>query len=693
MERGYQDRRRRPGEGQEMTEPSVQGPTVTGDLPQVPTGPRAQAGDTVPTMQVGGSLPQPIPGGKDALGKGYAKLGTGAQGLRKLTEEDIARANTTLMKYRSGKSSIDQRVISSEQWWRMRHWQEMETQGNAWDIQPKSGWLFNVVISKHADGIQAIPEANVLPREAGDRATAKQLSDVLPCILDQNAFREVYSDVLWQKLKQGTGVYGVFWDGSKLGGLGDVDIRRCDLLSLYWEPGVRDIQDSRNVFYVQLVDNETLEERYPQLKGKLGDKSVQPLRMLTEEHVDTIDKTAVVDWYYKRADGENTVLHYCKYCAGEILYSSENEGMHAWYEHGRYPFVLDPLFPIEGSPCGFGYIDVGKSEQEYIDLLKQSLIENALWNTRPRYMVRQDGAVNEQEAADWRKTFVHVDAGLGEESIREMPMTSARGDAINLLTATIDELKQVTGNTDSSQGINQSSSMAASAIAALQEASGKTSRAATLSAYRAFERVVWMVIELIRQFYDVQRTYRITGEQGEEEFVQFDNSGLQPQPQGEAFGVDMGYRLPVFDLKVQTQTATQYTKNMANEWAVNLWQLGVFEPANADKALMMLEMMDFEQKEDVVRMIRKNATLMQMLLQYQQLALSLAAKYEPAMAEGLAAQITGQPAAGGTVEPQGGTEGRQETPNEETQQQSTAKVATQVQHARERASVTAMPNT
>lgn len=670
---------------------------VTGDLPAADmaggaTGHRSGLPrPTGPTMQVNRSIPREIPGGMESLGKRATSENEFGKPVRRITEEDIARANTTLMKYRAGKSGIDTRVIASEQWWRMRHWPEMETQGNAWDIQPKSGWLFNVVISKHADGVQALPEANVLAREPGDRATAKQLSDVIPCILDQVAFKEVYSDVLWQKLKQGTGVYGVFWDGSKLGGLGDIDIRRCDILSLYWEPGVRDIQDSRNVFYVQLVDNETLEERYPQLKGKLGDKSVQPLRMLTEEHVDTVDKTAVVDWYYKRADGENVALHYCKYCAGEILYSSENEGLPAWYEHGRYPFVLDPLFPIEGSPCGFGYIDVGKNEQEYIDLLKQSLILNALYNTRPRYMTRQDGSINEQEAADWRKTFVHVDSGLGEESIREMPMTSARGDALNLLTATIDELKQVTGNTDSSQGINQSSSMAASAIAALQEASGKTSRAATLSAYRAFERVVWMVIELIRQFYDVQRTYRITGDQGEEEYVQFDNSGLRPQPQGEAFGVDLGYRLPVFDLKIDTQTATQYTKNMANEWATTLYQMGVFDAPNAEKALMMLEMMDFEGKEDVIRMVRKNATLQQMLAQYQQLALSLAAKYEPQMADALAMQITGGAAGQGTPAPGGAAAA--EAPQDEDPTHSTAKVATQVQHARERAAVTAMPNT
>lgn len=83
-------------------------------------------------------------------------------------------------------------------------------------------------------------------------------------------------------MKQGTGVWGVYWDQEKLGGLGDISIRPVNVLNLFWEPGVTDIQKSQNVFYLELEDNETLLAAYPQLAGKLGGSSVVLSRYRTD---------------------------------------------------------------------------------------------------------------------------------------------------------------------------------------------------------------------------------------------------------------------------------------------------------------------------------------------------------------------------------------------------------------------------
>jgi hypothetical protein len=119
----------------------------------------------------------------------------------------------------------------------------------------------------------------------------------------------------------------------------------------------------------------------------------------------------------------------------------------------------------------------------------------------------------------------------------------------------------------------------------MQEQAGKTSRASTRSAYRAYARMVNMVIELIRQFYDAPRTFRIIGAGGEEQYEMLDNSGLMPQHQGMVNGVDMGYRLPVFDVEVSTQKMTAYTKLAQNEMALQMYQL---EQANAGAGLTCL---------------------------------------------------------------------------------------------------------
>ena len=81
------------------------------------------------------------------------------------------------------------------------------------------------------------PSPNVLPRAEDDEAAAQALSSVLPVVLEQADYEQVYSDTWWRKLKQGTGVKGVFWDSEQRGGVGEIAIRPMNLLMLYWGAG------------------------------------------------------------------------------------------------------------------------------------------------------------------------------------------------------------------------------------------------------------------------------------------------------------------------------------------------------------------------------------------------------------------------------------------------------------------------
>lgn len=564
------------------------------------------------------------------------------ENVRKMTQERLTKAWDTLLKYKAGKARLEARIIEDEQWWKIRHWEWMQEKGAKNDMKTASAWLFNVIISKHADGIQSIPEANVLPREESDKQTAKTLSSIIPCVLEQNEFEEVYSDVLWQKLKGGTGAYGIFWDSSKLNGLGDIAIRRVNLLHLFWEPGVKNIQESQNIFHVEPVDKERLKQQYPQLEGDALTRPTSMRKFMTEDRVDEEDKTYVVDWYYHTYYGGKKVLHYCKFVGDIVLYATEDQpelAQRGLYDHGLYPFVLDSLFPVEGSPCGFGYIDVCKGAQEQIDILNQAVVRNTLVNAIPRYFIRSDGGVNEEEFMDFSKPVVHVTGTMGADSVIPIQPPVLNGNCMTMIDSKIGELKETSGNTDSSNGITQNSSQAASAIAALQEASGKVSRASTMSAYRAFTKIVNQIIELIRQFYELPRQFRITGELGDEQFMSFDNRMMQPQAQGMDFGIDMGFRLPVFDVKVSAQTKNAYSKNSQNELALALYAQGVFNPQMSDQALMLLDMMEFDGKDELMQKVSQNGTLLQQMAMYQQIALQLASQIDPMMAEQLAQGI------------------------------------------------------
>ena len=526
--------------------------------------------------------------------------------------EEVRRAADILRRYHAGKRQLEQRIIDNEQFWKLRHWQQMEKTGqggNPADPQPTSGWLVNCILSKHADAMDCYPEPTVLPREPGDREEAGKLTRILPVILKKNGFKRTYSSAWWYKLKSGCAVYGVFWDAGKLNGLGDISIRRMDLLNLFWEPGVTDIQDSPHFFSTELQDREALEERYPQAKGKADRGGWTLSRYLYDDAVDTSGKVLVVDWYYHTRENGRRVLQYCKFVGDTVLYATENDPDmrdRGWYDHGRYPFVFDVLFPEEGTPAGYGYVDLCKSPQKQIDLMNQAILKNTLASATPRFFVRSDGAVNENEYADWTRPFVHTNGNLGSDSIAPIQTAGLDSVYVAILQSKIAEMKETAGNRDVANGGTAGGVTAATAIAALQEAGGKLSRNMIDDGYEAFSDVVTLCIELIRQFYSLPRQFRLLGVMGQEEFVSYDSRGLQPQAVDD--GVVSGYRVPEFDLAVSAQDENPYKTMEYNQLALQLFQMGFFRADMADQALRCLELMDFKNKDRLMSSILRGQT-------------------------------------------------------------------------------------
>ena len=534
--------------------------------------------------------------------------------------EEVARAEQILQKYKVGKAALDQRLVDNELWFRMGHWKNYQNPMMEGKPQPSSGWLFNSIANKHADAMDNYPAPNVLPRAPDDEQTARVLSSVLPVVLEQADYEQVYSDTWWRKLKQGTGVKGVFWDPEQRGGVGEITVRPMNLLMLYWEPGVDDIQASPNFFSLSLEDTDQLTERWPQLEGH-STSALEVPHYLHDGGLDTNGKSVVVDWYYKKRNAEGRrVLHYCKFCNGVVLYASENDPEYAgrgFYDHGQYPFVFDPLFVEEDSPAGFGYIDVMKECQTAIDRMNHAMDENVLLSSKQRYVLSDAAGVNEEELADFSRDIVHVVGRLGDDSFRPLQTTGLQGNSLSYRNSRIEELKEISGNRDMTQGGTAGGVTAASAIAALQEAGSKLSRDMLKSAYRAFAKECYLIMDLMRQFYDEERIFRIIGETGRSEFVHFSGAALRAQALPGVGGVELGSREPVFDIVVSAEKKSTFSRLSQNETAKECYQLGFFAPRNADAALAALEMMDFEGIEKVRQRVRQNGTLAQRLEQLQ----------------------------------------------------------------------------
>ena len=343
--------------------------------------------------------------------------------MKPIGKEQLKKFTKILREYKAGKARTEARIIAAEQWWKLRNTAEEQKKteiGADGGFTSVSAWLHNVVTSKHADAIEQYPEPNILPREEGDKAEAQLLTAIVPCVLEQNDFQGTYDKAMWAKTKYGCGTYKVVWDKNLINGLGDIRVDKVNLLNIYWEPGVEDIQKSRYFFQTELVDKDVLRKKYPELEGSLKGQGILSARFLYDDTVNTADKATVIEVYYKVWENGRKVLHYCKYVEDFVIYATENEtqpitddmgqpiaapmAQTGLYDHGDYPYVFDPLFPIEGSPCGYGYIDLGLNPQTAIDLMNTAFVKNAVVGSIPRFISNNDTAsLNEKEFLDTKK--------------------------------------------------------------------------------------------------------------------------------------------------------------------------------------------------------------------------------------------------------------------------------------------------
>lgn len=528
---------------------------------------------------------------------------------RKIGEEEIKEAYATLQRYKRGKANLESKIIENEKFWRREQWKTgKETEGT-----PSSGWMFNAIINRHADLMDSYPEAVMLPRESSDEESAKILSSVIPVILDQEGFRKTYSSESWYKLKHGCGVYGVFWNGSADEGKGRVEIKHLDLLNLFWEPGVKEIQKSRNFFICDLVATDDLKEKYPNVEIK-GNDTGELAKYVQNDDIDTSDKALVIDWYYKKGGK----LHYCKFCDGNVLFASENEKGYenGWYEDGEYPVVYDPMYPEEGTPTGFGVIDVTKEPQTYIDKLDEGILRHTRLSGHPRYFIKKDTDINKEEFLDIKNELIEVEGEITEERVRQVRAPEISAAVFNYRNEKINELKETAGNTDFMQGNTAKGVTSGTAIAVLQEQGSKLSRDIIENGNEAYKRVISMVIERLRQFYSIERVFRITQPNGQGyQFTTFDNKMLQLQP---VKGNEELFRKPVFDIEVHAQRKNPFSTLSQNETMMNLYNAGFFRPENAQQSLIALKLMTFEGKDEVVAYVQEGQTLLNQLQQMAQ---------------------------------------------------------------------------
>ena len=277
----------------------------------------------------------------------------------------------------------------------------------------------------------------------------------------------------------------------------------------------------------------------------------------------------------------------------------------------RFTTTANIRLYLNHTPVGFGFMDVVRAPQNQLDELKHDMLVNIKVNSQPRVYANTGVGVNNDDMTDLDKTVIEVNGQL-QGNIAPVESKELASGAWSLYDRLSNEIKETSATNDASNG----------ASAALQEAGGKVSRDSNKLAQEAMTELAQLEIELMRQFYNLPRIFRITGENNQTTYEEFDNTDLRKQPltYTDTDGQTVNYtdedgnileRLPIFDIDVKAQKASPFATAAQNEMMMNLFQMGAFNPQAADATLVMLDGMTFEGKEKLIEKIKQNQTLSQ----------------------------------------------------------------------------------
>lgn len=541
----------------------------------------------------------------------------------KIDEKKVAEFESILYKYRDGKQFLDEKIKNDYEWWKQRHWHLLKgkqvAEGSKTvdmvnkEPEPTTAHLFSCIQNKHADAMDNIPELIFLPVSKDDEQTCSILNKIIPIVNERSKFTRAYSGCWYDKLIAGAGIYFVGWNQNLYYGLGDVEIKKVDPLKLFWKPGINNIQESPLTFYVEELPLSEVRELYPYLEVTTGNHLALQEHPKQEQDIEQ-DIVQLVHCYYK----VNNRIHYCYFSCGQVIYASENDERFkdtGYYLHGKHPFVIDSCYSIYDSPFGFSLLDVEKPTQELIDKYTQFTVKNVKDNAAGKKFYDRNSGVNLNDLQDPGKEYVAVNS-INDGVIRHVEVKDITANMSGLINNKVAEMNETSGNRDFTQGGTVAGVTSASAIAALQESGSKGSRDLIKNTYEAMKEIGEMEIEIMRQRYQNTRFFRITGTEEEYDFVEFNNQDLLPREIEQEDGQSI-LHIPIFDVKIKAQKQSPFSTMANNEQYLNFFKAGMFNPQIADQALLCVELLEFEGKENLIRKLKENGTLLQTVQELQ----------------------------------------------------------------------------
>ena len=503
------------------------------------------------------------------------------------------------------------RMRHNEKLYHAKHWEEMTHPGDPSAPKPVTPIIFSTIENIKADLMGKIPTGTIKPENTEDQDLARALTKICQQDLEASDWDNECMELFNDMLVYGWDVMEVGFDSYAMNGVGGAYIRRVAPFGFMCDPCCENPQDGRACFKFGMRTKEWFRQHYPDDFDKLdyvvapsdewrADSTVPPYDIINEQ-------LEIIEAWVKVFDKDTrkTAVHMVKLAGSHVLEVSREVKQAGYYMHGQYPFVLNQLYPVDGTPFGLGIPDMHEASQLYSDKLDQIVLKNAFLASHNKLMVTDASGFDPDDLKDWTKD-VHVGESLNGVQWQSTPPLPSY--ILTYLLEMRASIKTESGANDQARGQTSGGVTAASAINALQAMATKRSTMHSQGFHAKFKQSYRMLLDVEREFAQSERK------------VVFMSHGrpkmMVVRPKDFAAIGDDGKPIE-YHIIIETSDQTQYSKIANNELAL---QLGTMFRDTIDP-IAILYMMDFQDKDLVIETIQdaRDSQLMQMQAEIQQL--------------------------------------------------------------------------
>ncbi len=379
------------------------------------------------------------------------------------------------------------------------------------------------------------------PREPGDRFFCDKVRVLADFIKERNRMYRKIEVHERRREMTGTGIFKVIWDFDKLDGQGLPDIEPLHPSRLFIDPAITDVYNIQNAQYIIEASNRSIYSASLEYGEDIADAIMPNLDPVSNVIVNNEEEQYVhlLIWTkYKESKDSDVQLRLIEMSGCGVILSDtkkklkdhkdkKNEDLKL-FPNSDYPYFLTPDMYRENTIWGKASAELILPISDQIDELDDNILRNARLTGNPMALVGNNSGIDVDKITNEPGQVIPTNdvnayKWLTPPSIPAY-ISNKRAELMN------NDRQVVTRFTDQQIGKSQSGVDTATESMALQNSGNSMIEHKKGLLQETLSEVFEYAIELALLNWDTTMVFRITGENGEDDFTEFNPDKLNHIP-------------------------------------------------------------------------------------------------------------------------------------------------------------------